>query len=482
VTHRATILTACAVVLALPAVLPAPAGRADDARPNFVLVLVDDLGWTDLGCQGSGYYETPHVDRLAAQGVRFTNAYAACAVCSPTRYAVQTGRYPARSGITDWIRARFQGGAIPENRENPTGTVGGPRRRLLCPRNPLWMEHEEVTIAELLSAAGYATAHIGKWHLGADPWFPETQGYDVNVGGTDAGQPPSYFDPYRGSHELTTLPPRREGEYLTDREADEAAAFIAAHRDDPFFLSVCHYAVHTPIQGRSDLVAHYRAKEKTNHGNAAYAAMVHSVDDALGRIRAALAIHGLTERTWIVFTSDNGGLEPVTDNAPLRAGKGHPYEGGIRVPFIAALPGSLEGGTEVDEPVSSIDILPTICAAAGVAVPGGLRIDGVDLGPLLQGEGEIERDALYWHFPHYRSRAIGPYSIVRRGPWKLIRRYEGEPVELYDLTADPAEQHDLATSQPERARELDTLLTTWLEETGAKLPVPNPDFRPPEDD
>lgn len=284
-------------------------------KPKVVLILVDDLGWTDLACQGSRFYETPHLDRLAAEGVRFTNGYAACAVCSPTRAAVQTGRYPHRTGVTDWIRSRFQGGAIPEDKQNPCWKPQSEwkgNRRILVPPNALWMESEEVTIAEVLRPAGYASCYIGKWHLGTDPWYPTQQGYDLNYGGCDYGQPPSYFDPFNqpnGRHEtlrrgIHGLPGRRLGEYLTDREADEAVAFIEAHKDKPFFLMLAHYAVHTPIQAKEDVTARYLAKPKTNQSNAKYAAMVESVDDAAGRIMETLERLELTDKTLVIFTSE----------------------------------------------------------------------------------------------------------------------------------------------------------------------------------
>ncbi|NQU24417.1 MAG: sulfatase-like hydrolase/transferase, partial [Candidatus Nealsonbacteria bacterium] len=295
---------------------------AADRPPNFVVILVDDLGWTDLTCQGSKYFETPHIDRLAAGGMRFTDGYAACAVCSPTRAAVQTGRYPARIGVTDWIRSRFQGGEIGPDGKNPAGFIGGASRPVLCPRNPLFMELDELTLAEALNPAGYVSCYIGKWHLGQQAQFPERQGYDVNHGGCDLGQPPNYFDPYeskRKYYEIPNLPPRKPGEYLTDREADEAAAFILANKDKPFLLSMSHYAVHTPIQAKKDVTAKYEAKPKTNQKNPVYAAMVESVDDAAGRIMAALDTAGVADRTVVIFTSDNGGLLGPTHNAPLRS-------------------------------------------------------------------------------------------------------------------------------------------------------------------
>jgi arylsulfatase A len=450
-------------------------------RLNFVLILVDDLGWMDTGCYGSRYYETPNIDRLAAEGMRFTNAYAACAVCSPTRAAVMTGRYPARLGVTDWIRSRFQGGEIPANKKNPTEYVGGKNTKLLCPPNALWMELEEITIAEALKSAGYTSCHIGKWHLGADDWYPDKQGFDYNIGGCDFGQPPNYFDPYfrQGQGQIPTLAPRREGEYLTDREADEAVKFIRRHKDKPFFLYMAHYAVHAPIQGKADLVAKYKAKRPTKQKNPTYAAMVESVDNAVGRIMSVLDELEIADRTIIFFTSDNGGLMGVTNTEPLRAGKGYPYEGGIREPLIVRWPKVVKGAAISHEPVTSVDYLPTICEAAGVSLPRGRDIDGVSLLEHLKSNGTkaLNRDAIYWHFPHYRGDVV-PYSIVRAGEWKLIKRYEGKTFELFNLEDDLSEKNDLSEKMPEKVKELDAKLGNWLRATGAKLPRANPAYNP----
>jgi arylsulfatase A-like enzyme len=456
---------------------------AQQTRPNIVIVNVDDMGWTDLSVQGSTYYETPHIDGLAAQGMRFTNAYAAAAICSPSRAALLTGRYPARLGLTDWIRSRFQGGQIPADRKNPTQYVGGPTQRLLSPSNPLWMEHDEITIAELLKRAGYLSAHVGKWHLGTDDWYPETQGFDVNIGGSDYGQPPSYFDPYfrKGQGDIPTLKPRKAGEYLTDREADEAVAFIRAHHGRPFFLHLAHYAVHTPIQARDDLTARYEGKPKTNQTNPRYAAMVHSVDQSVGRVLAALDEAGIAGRTLVIFTSDNGGLLGPTHNAPLRSGKGYPYEGGIRVPFIVRWPGVVPAATVSHAVTTGIDVLPTVASATGLALPLDRQIDGVSLLAHLRSGATtpIDRRALYWHFPHYRNgHEIPPYSIVRSGDWKLIRWSEEPRFELYNLRDDLSEARDLAAAMPERVSELDAQLSAWLRNVGAKLPRQNPDYRP----
>jgi len=448
-----------------------------DEKPNIVFILIDDLGWTDVGCYGSRYYETPNIDRLAGEGLKFTNGYAACAVCSPTRASILTGRYPARLGLTDWIRARFQGGEIPENKQNPTEYVRIPGRRLLCPPNPLWMELDEITLAEVLKNAGYTTCHIGKWHLGADDWYPEKQGFDYNIGGCDFGQPPSYFDPYcrEGQGCLPTLETRQEGEYLTDRLADEAVKFIRQHKDKPFFLYLAHYAVHTPIQGRPDLVDKYRDKTPTQQSNPEYAAMVEAVDQAVGQVMSALDELGLREKTIVIFTSDNGGLIPITSNKPLRSGKGYPYEGGIREPVIIRWPGKIPAGREVDEPISSIDYFPTLCEAAGVKLPSDRVIDGVSLRPLLREGKSLEREALFWHFPHYRGKDVVPYSIVRADDWKLIKRYEGKTFELFNLRDDLGETTDLSETYPEKVKELDELLAGWLRQVGAKLPRPTSD-------
>ena len=456
------------------------------AKPlNFILFLVDDLGWMDLACQGSKYYETPHLDRLAAEGMRFTDAYAACAVCSPTRAAVQTGRYPARLGVTDWIRSRFQGGAIPADKKNPSGYTGNKNRKFLVPRNALWMESSEVTIAEILKPAGYITCHIGKWHLGADDWYPQKQGYDFNFGGCDYGQPPSYFDPFnQPKHRhvmiragIPYLPARQKGQYLSDREAEEAVDFIKKHKDVPFFLNMDNYAVHTPIQAKSEVTAKYEAKKKTQQKSAKYAAMVESVDDCVGRIMNTLSESGIADRTVLIFTSDNGGLLGPTNNAPLRSGKGYAYEGGIRVPLLIKWPGVLKAGSLSAEPVTSVDYLPTIAEMAGIQLPEGVDIDGHSLVNHLKSSGRqsIERDAIYWHFPHYRHNP-GPYSIIRKGPWKLIKFYAG-PFELYNLTDDISEKNNLASTMPGKVRTLDAQLLSHLKSIGAKLPKLNPEYK-----
>jgi arylsulfatase A len=450
-------------------------GILNQQKTNIVLINVDDLGWTDLSCYGSQYYETPNIDRLAAQGMRFTNGYASCAVCSPTRASIMTGRYPARIGVTDWIHHldREAHTAIGKG-ENPTEYVAVEDRPLLCPPNPYWMELDEVTIAEMLRPAGYVTCHIGKWHLGHDWWYPDKQGFDINIGGCEIGQPPTYFDPYYQHSRRSSIPtlrPREQGEYLTDREADEAVRFIEENKDRPFFLHMCPYAVHTPLEAKEELVAKYKKKRSTNHSNPVYAAMIESVDQLVGHIMDALDRVNVTEKTLVIFTSDNGGLlGHSTDNAPLRSGKGYPYEGGIRVPLIIRWPKTIQAGSRCGDPVSSVDFFPTVCEAAGVGLPKDRDIDGESLVPILSQKGSLSREAIYWHFPHYRGDVV-PYSIIRKGEWKLIKRYEGKTFELFNLESDIGEKNDLSEQMPQKVKELDTLLNHWLKTTHAKLPL-----------
>jgi arylsulfatase A-like enzyme len=438
----------------------AEADRGAGARPNVVVVLVDDMGWKDLSCQGSDFYRTPHVDRLAASGMRFTSGYSACTVCSPTRAALLTGQYPARLHITDWI--------------------AGHDRPFAKLKIPAWQKRlplETVTVAERLKAAGYATASIGKWHLGAAGFSPREQGFDENVGGTDRGQPPSYFSPYR----IPTLADGPPGEYLTDREAAEAVRFIREHRDRPFFLYLPHHCVHTPIQAKPEVAARYAGRLGEAGGkNAAYAAMVESVDDALGSILDTLDALGLRDRTAIFFTSDNGGLAQMTDNAPLRAGKGSAYEAGVRVPFLVSWPGVTRPGTTSDVPVITPDIPATILDVTGVGPEPSQPLDGASLAAALRGGG-LDRDALYWHYPHYHPGGATPHSAIRSGDFRLVHFYEDGHSELYNLRSDPGEAADLADADPVRTAALEARLDSWLADVGAQLPTANPDFDPDRD-
>ncbi|MEM8953690.1 MAG: sulfatase [Verrucomicrobiota bacterium] len=458
-----------------------------DRPPNVILILVDDMGWMDLSCQGSDYYKTPNIDRLASEGVRFTNGYAACAVCSPTRAAVQTGRYPGRIGVTDWIRARFQRGNIGTPDRNPTDYVGTPNRKLLCPPNPYWLEHEEITLAEALSPHGYQTAYIGKWHLGDEAWYPTGQGYEINRGGCDYGQPPSYFDPFsKPEHKhpmiqegIPFLPGRQPGQYLTHREAEETIELVRQWKDEPFFINLGHYAVHTPIQAIDEVAAKYERDDKTD-ANAKYAAMVESVDDSTGAILDVLKELDLDDNTLVIFTSDNGGLDrnsDPTDNAPLRSGKGYAYEGGIRVPFLVRWPGVIPAGKVSNTPVSSIDLFPTILEATSVSLPDDREIDGLSLLPHLTSgtSSPVNRDELVWHFPHYRHDP-GPYSIIRKGDHKLIKFWEGT-YELYNLKTDPSEERNLAEIQPEKVKSLERRLKRELKQMNARLPIVNPAYK-----
>ncbi|MGV3504766.1 MAG: sulfatase [Adhaeribacter sp.] len=459
--------------LALALGLPGSQAWAASPRANVLVINVDDMGWSDVGCYGSTYYETPHIDRLAREGVRFTQAYAAAAICSPTRAALLTGRYPARVGITDWIRAEFQGQVNPETGKNPTDWVGTPGKSLLTPPNGLHLEQAERTSAEYLRQQGYVTCHVGKWHLGTTNWYPTTQGYDRNIGGSDLGQPPSYFDPYvntKGSvsYHIPTLKPRREGEFLTDRLGDEIVDFLKANAGKLFFISWNPYAVHTPIQAKKHLIEKYRQKKASHHNNPVYAALIESLDDNVGKVLQCLDSLKLSQNTLVIFTSDNGGLLPITSNLPLRSGKGYPYEGGLRVPLIVKWPGKSRPGTLVGEPVITMDVFATILEAAGLKTPAGS--DGLTLTPLLQGSKKPFGRSLFWHFPHYRGQDVSPYSIARSGHFKLIRYYDDTAPELYDLARDPYETRNLYPQNGPQARKMEDSLEKWLKQVGAKIP------------
>jgi len=438
-------------------------------QPNVVLFLVDDLGWIDVGYMGSKYYETPNINKLSQQGVVFTNAYAACAVCSPTRASIQTGKYPARLGITDWIRARFQ--LSDKDVKAPPPFEENGNKSLRTPSNPFWMELNEVTIAEVLKQAGYFTSHIGKWHLGPDDYYPEKQGYDLNIAGNDMGQPVNYFDPYADKKGVTfpNLKPRKEGEYLTDRLADEMKTVIEQNRDKPFFINMCTYAVHTPLMAKKEMIEKYQAKTPSGgQKNPVYAAMVESMDQNVGILMKTLEDNHLSDNTIVIFFSDNGGLIGPTDNSPLRSGKGYAYEGGIRIPMIVYWNGKAKAGSVSDLPVSTVDLLPTICAMTKTPLPK-TKMDGRDISPAIYGK-KIKDVPLYWHFPHYREPDIVPYSIIRDGEWKLIKRYEGETFELYNLKNDLSEKTNLASKNPEMVKSLNSKLENWLKDTNARLP------------
>jgi arylsulfatase A-like enzyme len=433
------------------------AEAAGGTKPNFVFILVDDMGQRDLSCYGSTIYETPNTDRLASQGVRFTDGYAACPVCSPTRASILTGKYPARLHLTDWIAGHKR-----------------PFAKLAVPDWTQYLPLEEVTIAEALKPAGYVSASIGKWHLGGPQYRPGTQGFDLNFGGDHRGQPPSYFWPYN----IPLIKDGRPGEYMTDRLTDEALRFIESNKDKPFFLYLTHYAVHTPLQAKKDLTEKYLAKGRPAKGpnGATYAAMIASVDESVGRVMAKLDELGIADRTVVFFMSDNGGLASVTSNAPLRAGKGTMYEGGIREPWIVRWPGVVKPGTTCSVPVSSIDFYPTILEMAGMRPDRKQVLDGLSIMPLLKQSGTLEREALYWHYPHYHLTTPG--GAIRCGDLKLIEYYEDGKLELYDLKNDLSEKTDLAAKMPDKAAELRKKLDDWRKAVGAQMPTPNPSYDP----
>lgn len=460
-----TVFLATLNVIALPSKASSP--------PNVVLFLIDDLGWKDLGCQGSDYYHTPHIDRLAAQGVRFTEAYAACAVCSPTRASVLTGKYPARLLLTQWL---------PAGRWNPQA------HRMREGRFLRALPLEEITLAETLREAGYTTLHVGKWHLGGPPFsLPDQHGFDINIAGSEHGAPGGYFFPYKGKWTVPTtgkavlkqtLPNGETGEYLTDRLAEEAITLIRRNKDRSFFLYFPHYAVHTPLQAKQEMLARYEAvPEEKRQGKPAYAAMIESVDDSVGRVMKALNELSLEKNTLVIFTSDNGGFARATSNAPLRANKGSHYEGGIRVPLIIKKPGVTKTGRVSRVPVITNDLYPTILELVGLPPKPLQHVDGVSLAPLLEGL-PIDPRPLFWHYPHYnRHPHNAPVSIIRRGSWKLIEFLETGAIELYNLSDDLGETTNLEDAQPARAQELLTELRKWQDGIGAEPMLPNPSFR-----
>ena len=446
---------------------------------NILVLLADDLGVMDLGCyKPDTFYETPNLDALAKQGVRFTQGYAANPVCSPTRYALATGRHPTRAGITNWIPGlrteRFAGAEM--TNVLPAG---------------------DSTLAELLRERGYRTGFAGKWHLGEPPSaWPEARGFEINHGGYNAGQPKSWFSPYQNPR-LKDGPP---GEYLTERLADETCRMLEQFKADgkPFFIAHCFYQVHTPLRAPETLIAKYRAKaerlglreqfgeeEQTfvsdtsprkvrlNQTHATFAAMIEAMDNAAGKILRKLDELGLTENTLVFFTSDNGGLSTAeglpTSNLPLRAGKGWIYEGGIRVPFLVRWPGIARAGTTSEVPVITNDIVATALAAAEAKPMSPHMADGFDLRPALRGEQSIGRRALFWHYPHYSNQGGFPGGAVRMGDWKLIERYEDGRVHLFNVRDDVGETKDLAEREPARVQAMRERLHAWYRETGAKF-------------
>lgn len=458
-------------------------------RPNIVLILIDDMGWKDLACCGSSFYETPNIDRLAIEGMRFTNAYASCPVCSPTRASLLTGKYPARVGVTNFIGGRAQGKLI----------------------DAPYIDHlplEEFSLARALQQGGYQTWHVGKWHLGEDPYHPEEHGFDVNVAGCSWGRPSNgYFSPW-GIPKLEDGP---KGEYLTDRLTSEALRLLENKDQRPFFLNLCYYQVHTPLQAKPEKVDKYREKiralgldkvktfeqgeffpcshkrdqrvlRRLLQSDPVYAGMVESLDENVGRILEALRTMGEVENTIVIFTSDNGGLATSegspTCNAPLAEGKGWMYEGGTREPLLIRWPGVVTPNATCDGPITSPDFYPTLLEAAGLDPIPTQHCDGVSFMPLLSGEKNFDRGPMFWHFPHYGNQGGAPGSSIRVGDYKLIEFFEDNRVELYNLATDIGEEHDLAHEEKDRAEKMRAILTEWRENVGAIIPQPNPECPP----
>ena len=450
-----------------------PQAPVADRGPSFLVILADDLGWADTGVYGSSFYQTPAIDRLASEGLLFTNAYATGPVCSPTRASLMTGKYPTAVQLTN---------ALPSPSE-PSG------RPLEPPKLSDGLALSETTIAEALRQEGYVTGIVGKWHLGDEEYFPDRQGFDFVWGVSAFGMVHDYFYPAwtrrhpRARGVNTGLPAEGSpGEYLPEKMTREAVAFIEENRDRPFFLYLSHYLVHSPIQAKQERVAEYETRLEPDdpQNNPIYAAMVEALDDSVAEILAALDELGLAENTVVLLTSDNGGLhkpdgmfapDGATSNAPLREGKKWIYEGGVRVPLIVRWPGVVEAGSRTDALSASVDLFPTLLDLAGGDLSRHPEVSGVSLASALRG-GEIEARELYWHFPHY-SGGQTPAGAVRSGDFKLIELYEeGRAPELYNLREDLGETNDLAEQMPEKTAELLGLLRSWRERESARMPTP----------
>ena len=426
------------------------------SRPNFVVFYVDDWGWRDAAFLGSGFYSTPRMDAFAQEGLLFGEAYAAGPNCAPSRASVMTGRYTPRHGILTVASSKR----------------GKARNRLLVPiENRTQLADDELTIAELLRSNGYATAMIGKWHLGPDP---RTQGFEFSVAGNQSGHPRSYFSPY-GNRDLEDGP---AGEYLTDRLTSEAVGFLERTGERPFFLYLSHYAVHTPIQALPGDTEEFTNKAPDGgQSSAQYAGMIAAVDRSFGRVLDTLERLGLSDNTLVILTSDNGGNGTVTSNAPLRGAKGMLFEGGIRVPLVMRWPGHVPSGTSSAEPVHAIDLFPTLAELAHASPASNVPIDGVSLVPLFEGR-DLARDALFWHFPVYLEgdrTTVGPWrttpvGAMRAGRWKLIEWFETGKLELFDLRLDPGESTDVSLERPDLTIALGKRIEAWRKSLGARVP------------
>ncbi|MEI6236214.1 MAG: sulfatase [Planctomycetota bacterium] len=447
---------------------------ADERKPqNIVFILADDLGYMDIGAYNpKTFYETPHIDSLATRGMRFTQGYAACCVCSPTRGSILTGKYPPRFGVTDFIPGMRSG-------------------KLKSAPNALHLPLEEVTLAETLRDAGYATFFAGKWHLGGGEFYPGAQGFPKELTNSDQGKKGG--DQFWYPKSDTPPPPHQDDPKTTDRIVNEAVKFIGAHKDKPFFAFLPFLAVHTPIGARADLVAKYKKKAESApaiewgkererqvrlvQNNPIYAAMMEQLDSGIGRVLDALEKNGLAEKTIIVFMSDNGGLSTSeghpTSNVPLRAGKGWPYEGGVREPMIVVAPGVTKPGSICDVPVISTDYYASFLQLTGLPPKPEQHRDSVSFVPLLKGEATSRDKPLFWHYPHYGNQGGAPYGAIRDGDWKLIEWYEDGALELYNIPQDISEKNNLAAKEPDRTKELHAKLIAWRKEVGALMPTPN---------
>ncbi len=437
--------------------------RETGSRPNVVLIVADDLGWADLGANGSKYYQTPAMDKLASEGVLFTSSYSCGPNCAPSRASIMTGLYTPNHGILTV----------------DSSERGNPKERKLVPvKNITELSPEFITLGKLLKKGGYSTAAVGKWHLGENETGPEAHGFDLNVGGGTQGFPPSYFSPYG----LRKMINGKKGEFLTERLTEEAVKFIEQNKNNPFFLYLAHYSVHTPLQAPEGTVCEYKnRKGDAGQNNPTYAAMVQTLDESVSKIVGKIDKVGLGRKTCVIFISDNGGLLPYTSNSPLRGGKGMLYEGGIRVPMIVRWSGMLPSGRIDNTPVTGVDILPTILQIAGLDLPKEMHLDGQSLLDLLKGNKSLKERSIYWHFPCYlgggdesssdsffRTRPVG---AIRCGDWKLLEFFEDRRIELYNLKDDIGEKKNLAPEMPEKAELLLSDLREWRKKVGAKMPT-----------
>ena len=430
-------------------------------KPNIVFILVDDLGWSDIGFMGNPVYETPNLDKLSSEAVVFNNAYAPAANCAPSRACIMSGKNTPRHGIY----------TVGSSERGKSKT-----RRLIPTPNTITLEDSFTTLAEALKKNGYTNASMGKWHLGEDP---KTQGFDVNIGGSHAGHPKSYFSPYKNKN----IKDGAKGEYLTDRLTNEAIRFMTDNKENPFFLYLPYFTVHTPLQGKQNLVEKYQTKVNGDKRfNAKYGAMVESMDKNVGKLLNSLKELKIEENTMVVFLSDNGGLAYVSDQFPLRAGKGSYYEGGIRVPCIIKWPNKIKTHRRIDTPITGLDVFPTLMDV--VNDTNNYELDGVSLLPLLTENKSIEDRALYWHFPIYLQSVspkkeeardplfrTRPGSVIRKGNWKLHEYFEDGTLELYNLDTDLGEQKDLSQEKPNKVKELYQDLNTWRQATNAPVPT-----------